>query len=128
MSISSSFLSSIGNLTNVANTYRTLNPYFERSQELKQNKIATEGYRLDQKQLNQAAETYRRSGKLPEGAFLYPKTGTEMKIEGKRGIREMLKETFGSLKREPVETMSKSLFTGTLSESEFNALYKGGKH
>lgn len=128
MSISSSFLSSIGNLTNVANTYRTLNPYFERSQELKQNKIATEGYRLDQKQLNYAAETYRRSGKLPEGAFLYPKTGTEMKIEGKRGIREMLKETFGSLKREPVETMSKSLFTGTLSESEFNALYKGGKH
>lgn len=128
MSISGSFLSSMGNLTNVATTYRALSPYFDRSQELKQNKIATEGYRLDKQQLNQVAEIYRRSGKLPAGAFLYPKTGTEMKIEGKRGIRDMLKETFGSLKREPVETMSKSLFSGTLPQSEFNALYKGGKH
>ena len=128
MSITSSFLSSMGNLTNVANTYRTLSPYFDRSQELKQNKIVTEGYRLDAKQVNQAAEIYRRSGKLPAGASLYPKTQTEMKIEGKRGIRDMLKETFGSLKREPVETMSMSLLKGTLSQREFNALYEGGTH
>ena len=129
MSISSSFLSSLGSLTNVANTYRTLSPYFSRSQELNQNKILTEGYRLNEKQVKQAAEIYRRSGKLPEGAFLYPKTQTEMKIEGKRGIRDMLKETFGKLKREPVETKAtKTLFSDELKQSEFEALYKGGMH
>lgn len=123
MSITSSFLSTMGSGMAIVNAYKGMKPVYDRAMDLKQNKLLTTSYNLTPEQRESVAARYKKTGELPEGTFLSPKSATEMKVEEKRGIKNWISNLFAAYGK-PQATGPVDLGWNRVSDKELEALYK----